>query len=55
ARACEATLHIKTLEAGNAHHTLEGVFKGFARTIKEAIRIVDTSDTARIPSTKGSL
>ncbi len=55
ARSSGLTLHIKALEEGNTHHMLEGVFKGFARSIKHAISIIDASDDAMIPSTKGIL
>lgn len=55
ARSAGLTLHIKSLEDGNTHHMLEGAFKGFARSIKEAVRIVDASSDAMIPSTKGTL
>lgn len=54
-RTAGLTLHIKELDGGNTHHLLEGVFKGFARAIKEAITIVDASETAHVPSTKGIL
>ncbi len=55
ARASGLTLHIKALENGNTHHMLEGMFKGFARAIKQAIEVIDKSDSAKIPSTKGIL
>lgn len=54
-RSSGLTLHIKALEEGNTHHMIEGVFKGFARSVKQAITIIDASDDAMIPSTKGSL
>jgi len=54
-RSSGLTLHIKSLEDGNTHHMLEGAFKGFARSIKSAITIIDSSQSAMIPSTKGSL
>ena len=54
-RSAGLTLHIKELDGGNTHHMLEGIFKGFARAIKEAIALVDVSPTADIPSTKGTL
>jgi len=54
-RASGLTLHIKSLEDGNTHHMLEAVFKGFARSLKEAVQIVDTSENASVPSTKGIL
>lgn len=54
-RTAGLTLHIKRLDGGNTHHMLEGIFKGFARAIKEAISITDLSEDAHIPSTKGTL
>ncbi len=54
-RASGLTLHIKALEESNTHHMLEGVFKGFARSLKQAVKIVDSSESAKIPSTKGML
>ncbi len=54
-RASGLTLHIKALEDGNTHHMLEGAFKGLARALKQAVTIIDKSDTAQIPSTKGML
>ena len=49
------TLHIKCMEGGNTHHMLEGAFKGLARSIKKALKVIDTSESAKIPSTKGTL
>ena len=46
-------LHIKQLEGGNCHHTVEGAFKAFAKALDEAVgydpRITD------VLSTKGVL
>ena len=50
-RAANVTLHIKKLEGKNTHHTLEAVFKGFGRAMKEACFISGTT----LPSTKGVL
>lgn len=50
-RSAGATLHIKKLDGRNTHHILEGVFKAFGRTMKEACRV--TGDA--LPSTKGTL
>lgn len=55
ARSSGLTLHIKSMEDGNTHHMLEGAFKGFARSIKKAVTVIDSSDSAMIPSTKGTL
>ena len=48
------TLHIKKLAGTNAHHVMEGAFKSFARTLKQAISI-DQAFKDEIPSTKGVL
>lgn len=45
------TLHFKKLYGKNTHHIIEGVFKSFARVLKNAVRIVG----AEIPSSKGVL
>lgn len=45
------TLHINLLYGKDLHHIVEGVFKAFARALREAIDIEGDS----IPSTKGTL
>lgn len=45
------TLHINQLYGKNKHHKAECIFKAFARTIKDAVALVDD----RMPSTKGTL
>ena len=50
--SCGLNLHIKLLEGKNTHHIIEGIFKGFARSLKKAV--ADTGSN-EIPSTKGSL
>lgn len=45
------TLHINLLYGKDLHHIVEGVFKAFARALREAIEIEGDS----IPSTKGTL
>ncbi len=45
----KCNLHIDLLRGGNTHHSVEAIFKAFARALKEAIRI--TGDD--IPSSKG--
>lgn len=47
------TLHINLLYGKNAHHIIEAVFKGFARTLRKAVSI-DPNITG-VPSTKGTL
>lgn len=43
------TLHIDLLKGGNTHHEIEGIFKAFARALKEALEIVEGG----VPSSKG--
>ncbi|MEG0074529.1 MAG: imidazoleglycerol-phosphate dehydratase HisB [Eubacterium sp.] len=45
------TLHIASLYGRNNHHIVEGIFKCFGRTLKEAVSIDPTAKG--IPSTKG--
>ena len=45
------TLHIRVLYGENDHHKIEGIFKAFGRSLKEAITIEGNS----IPSSKGVL
>jgi len=51
-RESNITLHIDILEPGNDHHQVEAIFKGFARALRQAVRIDENSG---IPSTKGTL
>ncbi len=53
-RTAGITLHIKKLDGTNSHHIAEGIFKAFARTMKEAVAI-DERFRDEIPSTKGVL
>ncbi len=53
-RASGITLHIKKLAGINSHHIIEGVFKAFARVMREACEI-DERSNGEIPSTKGVL
>ena len=46
----QANLHI-AVEGDNAHHMVEACFKGFARSLRQAIR----QEGADLPSTKGML
>src|ERR1700728_1636787 len=45
------TLHVDLRKGRNTHHVLEAVFKGVARSLRDAVRV----EGASIPSTKGSL
>lgn len=51
-RESRITVHIDILESGNDHHQVEAIFKGFARALRQAVRIDENSG---IPSTKGTL
>ncbi len=48
------TLHIKQLAGTNSHHIIEGAFKAFARTLRQAAAI-EASSAGEVPSTKGVL
>ena len=53
-RNANLTLHLKQLEGKNSHHIIEGTFKSFGRTMKQAVAI-DENFRDEIPSTKGGL
>ena len=53
-RNANLTLHIKQLEGKNSHHIIEGAFKSFGRSMKQAVA-VDSAFKDEIPSTKGVL
>ena len=53
-RNANLTLHLKQLEGKNSHHIIEGTFKSFGRTMKQAVAI-DENFRDEIPSTKGVL
>jgi len=48
-REARITLHIQELAGSNTHHILEGVFKSFARSLRQAL----TRQGDAIPSSKG--
>ncbi len=53
-RHANLTLHIRKMDGTNTHHIIEGIFKSFARTMAQAVKInSDCKD--EIPSTKGVL
>ena len=54
AQAAGITLHIECLYGQNNHHVIEGVYKGFARAMRQAVEI-DPRKADAIPSTKGQL
>ncbi|EJL24012.1 imidazoleglycerol-phosphate dehydratase HisB [Novosphingobium sp. AP12] len=54
AQAVGITLHIELLYGSNNHHICEGIFKGFARAMRQAVEL-DPRKGGAIPSTKGIL
>jgi len=54
AQAAGLTLHIEQLYGENNHHVIEGIFKGFARAMRQAVSL-DPRKAGAIPSTKGVL
>ena len=54
AQAVGITLHIELLYGANNHHICEGIFKGFARAMRQAVEL-DPRKGGAIPSTKGQL
>ena len=53
-RKAGMTLHLRQLAGTNSYHIIEGAFKAFGRTMKQAVSH-DASQEGRIPSTKGVL
>lgn len=54
AQAIGITLHIEVLYGTNNHHIIEGVYKGFARAMRQAVE-TDPRKAGAVPSTKGQL
>lgn len=54
AQAVGITLHVELLYGQNNHHIIEGIFKGFARAMRQAVER-DPRKGAAVPSTKGQL
>ena len=54
ANRAQCNLHVLAHYSGNAHHTIECVFKAFARACDQASRI-DPRLGGAVPSTKGTL
>ncbi|MGN6356865.1 MAG: imidazoleglycerol-phosphate dehydratase HisB [Novosphingobium sp.] len=54
AQAVGITLHIECLYGQNNHHIIEGIYKGFARAMRQAVEL-DPRKGGAIPSTKGVL
>ena len=53
-RHADVTLHIVQFDGANSHHIIEGTFKSFARSMKQAVAI-DSKNADSVPSTKGVL
>ncbi len=53
-RHARATVHIKQLAGENTHHIIEGIFKSFGRSLRQAVS-PDPAMQGEIPSTKGVL
>ena len=47
------TMHVRVLSGGDAHHTIEAVFKAFAKALRQAVGFDPRA--SGIPSTKGVL
>jgi imidazoleglycerol-phosphate dehydratase len=54
AHAVGITLHIELLYGQNNHHIIEGIYKGFARAMRQAVELDPRKGNA-VPSTKGQL
>ncbi len=54
ARSLGASIHVRKLSGTNSHHIIEGMFKAFARAMKQAVAI-DPEFADEIPSTKGTI
>jgi imidazoleglycerol-phosphate dehydratase len=47
------TMHVRVLSGGDAHHTIEAVFKAFAKALRQAVSFDPRA--SGVPSTKGVL
>jgi len=54
AQAAGITLHAEVLYGSNNHHIIEGLFKGLARALRQAVEL-DPRKAGAVPSTKGLL
>ena len=54
AQAIGITLHVELVYGTNNHHIIEGIFKGFARAMRQAVEL-DPRKGGAVPSTKGLL
>ena len=53
-RSAKMTIHVKKIAGRNTHHTIEALFKGLGRAVREAVAI-DPVYSDVLPSTKGVL
>ncbi len=53
-REAKCSLHIKQMAGVNSHHIIEGTFKSFARSLRQAVSFEEGFEN-EIPSTKGVL
>jgi imidazoleglycerol-phosphate dehydratase len=53
-QAIGANIHVENLYGTNNHHIIESCYKGLARSLRDAVRIVPRM-TDKVPSTKGVL
>tara|TARA_B100000809_G_scaffold262417_1_gene313333 strand:- start:10 stop:609 length:600 start_codon:yes stop_codon:yes gene_type:complete len=54
AQAIGANIHVENLYGTNNHHIIESCYKGLARSLKDAVRLIPRI-TDKVPSTKGVL
>ncbi|AKM09831.1 imidazoleglycerol-phosphate dehydratase HisB [Croceicoccus naphthovorans] len=54
AQAAGITLHVELMYGQNNHHIIEAIYKGFARSMRQAVEL-DPRKGDAIPSTKGLL
>lgn len=52
ARGSKCNIHVKLLDGSNSHHSIESIFKAFAKAAQTAVSLDGYDD---IPSTKGML
>lgn len=53
-QAAGLTLHVELLYGQNNHHIIEGIYKAFARALRQAVEL-DPRKGGAVPSTKGIL
>jgi imidazoleglycerol-phosphate dehydratase len=55
ATEAQMTLHVRLKAGRSPHHVVEAEFKGLAKCLQDAVRIVGGPGDPTIPSTKGTL